>query len=475
VEGRLVARGERGRPIRFTSSHARPRNGDWSMVKLVGSRGSAISHCVFEFSQHGLNIWNSDIEVSHVVIRYANWEGLYAENDAKVTVRNSRIYGNGYNCIAVEQSVFLKVLDSYIGHCGTVGIHVDSSRAQLAGNLLEGSQEGLSLDNDAQVILEGNRFSAQKTAGVTCGDGRNRLLLGRNTFDGLPLRLAVDCDDEQRSELTDSTVPPPEVLDTGASEGTAGLLTYLPGDRWRDPYPYVYPLKDETREVDRRLGKGLGLTWSAAWDGEALWTANLDAEVYRLDPDTGAVLRKLRAPGPQPWGMTFDGRLLWINDFARRTIFALQPQRWKVVRRFRAPDPRGGCKGLAWDGRRLHALGWASHRLYTLSPQGEVQKQVPVPSRDLGGGVKIYAAGGLTWDGEAFWAPMDHLVRFDGRGKLLGWIHGTSERVWDLTWDGQALWTTQRANENWTDIPRLFRLRIVKLQRPWRGGTAEAP
>ena len=165
--------------------------------------------------------------------------------------------------------------------------------------------------------------------------------------------------------------------------------------------------------------------------------------------------------------MTFDGKQLWINDFARRLIYAVDPASGKVRSQFPAPDPKGGCKGLAWDGKQLYALGWATHRLYTLSPTGKVIRSVPVPYRDIGGGVRVYVAGGLTWDGKTFWAPSDRLVRFGRDGKFIGWLHSTSERVWDMAWDGEALWTTQRANENWTKIPRLFRIKILKQRTTW--------
>ena len=469
VEGRLLALGQPGKLIRFTSDAKDPRNGDWSMVKLVGARGSRISHAIFEFSQHGLNIWNTDISLSELVIRFNNWEGLYAENHCKVQLKNSRIYGNGYNCIAVEQFVDLRVEGSYIANCGTIGLHVDASTAVVQGSLIEGSQEGVSLDNDSRVTIAGNRFTGQPNAAISCGGGRNRVRLGNNVFDGLPLNLAVACPAKQVHRFKDPRQPP-RALATGAQEGDSTYLDYIPGDRRRDPYRYVYPPVDETRRVLRRVGRGLGLTWSVTWDGEALWTANLDGEVMRLDPVSGKVLRRFRAPGPQPWGMTHDGQRLWINDFARRQIAAVDPLSGKVLSSFRSPDPKGGCKGLAWDGERLYALGWATHRLYRLSPQGKVERSVPVPFRDVGGGARLYVAGGLTWDGRTFWAPADRLVRFGRDGKFIGWLHGTSERVWDLAWDGKALWTTQRANENW-NIARLFRVKILRQQqRGWHTG-----
>ena len=93
---------------------------------------------------------------------------------------------------------------------------------------------------------------------------------------------------------------------------------------------------------------------------------------------------------------------------------------------------------------------------------------MPVPSRGLGGGVRIHAAGGLTWDGQSFWAPADRVLRFDRGGRLQGWIHATSERVWDLTWDGSHLWLSQRANENWNDIPRLFQVSVLQQGTAWK-------
>ena len=468
VEGKLLATGKPGRLIRFTSSHGTPLNGDWSMVELVGARGSQVSRAVFEFSRHGLNVRNTDLALHHVVFRFNNREGLYIEDRSRVVLSNSRVHANGYSCITLKQHSHLTVRSSYIANCGTVGLRVDASDALLQGNLVEGCQEAVFLDNDARVTLHANRLAGQKTAGVSCGEGRNRVLLGNNVFDGYPLKLAVACKDSQVQEQKIALAPPLTLI-TGLSEDNSRFLDYIPGDRRHDRYRYVYPPLDQTRKVLRRIGGGLGLTWSLTWDGTALWTANLDGKVLRLDPQNGKVLRSIPAPGPQPRGLAWDGTRLWINDFSRRQIFALDPVSGKVLRQFAAPDPVSGCMGLAWDGEHLHALGWATHRLYKLSPGGKVISSVAVPWRDIGGGVRVHVAGGLTWDGKTFWAPADRLVRFGACGRVIGWLHSTSDRVWDMAWDGEALWTTQRTNEGWTRIPRLMRVGILAQQKSWKG------
>lgn len=465
VEGKLVARGTPEAVIRFTSDAEDRRNGDWSMLALVEAAGSELAYTVIEFGQHGLNIWKTDLDLDHVVIRFHNWEGLYAENNARVTLKSSRVYNNGYNCVAVEQYVKLKVTGSYIANCGTVGIHLDASEATVEGSLLEGSQEGISLDNDAKVTIRGNRFTAQKNGAISCGGGDNQVLLGPNEYDGYLVDNAVSCPEPSIKDIEGSEAQPPVDLVTGVQEGQSAYLDYIPGFRPLDPYPYEFPEADETRKVISRLGGNIGLTWSAAWDGQHLWTANLDGEVMQMDPKTGAVLKRFPSPGPQPWGLAFDGQFLWIVDFARRQIAAVSPEDGKVRLKFPSPDPAGGCKGLAYDGKHLYALGWATHELYQLAPDGKILSRVPAPWQQQGS-VRVYAAGGLAWDGEAFWAPAERLLRFDRKGKLLGWIHSTSERVWDMAWDGEALWTTQRANENWVDFPRLFRVKVLAVQPP---------
>jgi hypothetical protein len=55
--------------------------------------------------------------------------------------------------------------------------------------------------------------------------------------------------------------------------------------------------------------------------------------------------------------MTFDGENLWVNDFAERKVFELDPEK-NVLSSFQIPDETGGAKGITWDGEYL----WASQR-----------------------------------------------------------------------------------------------------------------
>ena len=53
----------------------------------------------------------------------------------------------------------------------------------------------------------------------------------------------------------------------------------------------------------------MGLTW----DDGFLWVAT-GSTLYKLEPNTGAVVASIASPGTSPFGLAFDGRYLWNAD-----------------------------------------------------------------------------------------------------------------------------------------------------------------
>jgi DNA-binding beta-propeller fold protein YncE len=93
-----------------------------------------------------------------------------------------------------------------------------------------------------------------------------------------------------------------------------------------------------------------------AWDGEAIWNVDTwDKLIYRLDPDTGEVLRSIPSPANGSCGMTWDGACLWLTDAATNgLIYHLDPQTGEVLRSFDGPGGIGHqTTGIAWDGVNL--------------------------------------------------------------------------------------------------------------------------
>lgn len=69
--------------------------------------------------------------------------------------------------------------------------------------------------------------------------------------------------------------------------------------------------------------------------------------------------------------MTFDGRHLWLVDFAQKRISKIDPADGRGLATFPTPDPVGGCKGVAWDGQHLWAAqrtneNWSDAKIFAL-------------------------------------------------------------------------------------------------------------
>ncbi len=449
IMGCLKAVGTPDQMIWFTSDAEDPQNGDWGMIHFRDADpASILMYAVIEFGQQGVNLWRTNMTISHSVVRWHNWEGIYLESYCRPLISYNRIYQNGYNGIAMEQYNQALLIGNTIAQSGTNGVHVDASKAILVHNQITDNQAfGLSVDDHAEAIAVRNTIQGNGE-GYGFGDGANNLTAVGN--------LVIE-------NTVDIPPPPPGVLfENVPGEGAGDLvydypdpkpydLGYTPGDPEKDGYPYIYPDEDETRRVVQKIGEGLGLTWSVAWDGAHIWTAVPWGIIYELDPTTGAILTQLPFPGPQAWGMTYDGAHLWVNDFAEKKVYEMDTD-GNVLSAFLIPDPVGGAKGITWDGEYLYIMGWTTPTIYQVDKQGTLKGTIVVEEG---------AGGGLTWDGECFWAPGGRgIAKINAQGQIVGSIYAASEGTWDLAWDGTYLWATQRTNENWMDA-KLYQIEVL--------------
>jgi len=452
ASGIIYAVGTAENPIYFTSDAEQPQNGDWNMMRLFGP-GSVFSYCVIECGRQGINVWNTDLDISHSVIRWHNWEGLYLESYCTGMVEYCHIVQNGYNGLAAEQYNNFTMDHCEIERSGTCGVHIDASTAEVRCCLVHDNlANGLSVDNNATLRAYGDEIIDNGWGRGGCGIGFGG---GDNTVEVSNLTLSNNCSGDICGPYTTVTTSyfPPGSNDIGFTPDMSYALGYTPGDPELDNYMYVYP-DDETRRTIRRIGTGLGLSWSLAWDGEYIWTATLQGTIYKLDPVTGAILQQFPSEGPQPWGMTYDGTNLWVVDFAEKSISKMNPSTGAVLATYPTPDTSGGCKGVTWDGTNLCVMGWTSSVIYKMDQSGN---HVATLGLDSGGG------GGIAWDGRHFWIPSgggEKIFKYDADGHQVGWVYAASEGTWDMTWDGEYLWTAERTNENWEDA-KIFMLEIL--------------
>jgi len=462
IYGTLQAVGTPENQIWFTSDAEDPINGDWHMMRLINAgNDSIIKYAIVEFAQQGINLWNSSPTISHSIVRWNNWEGIYLESYCEPLIEYCLIYENGYNGIAMEQFNNATLQYNTIWRSGTNGVHVDASTARAEYNIIrENHANGMSVDDHGTLIALNNTLQHNE-AGIQCGQGSNTVIAHGNKFENNLVKISYSPSDSvQYSEGNGAGEINYDYPDNRPYE-----LGYIPGDPEKDTYMYVYPDEDETRRVINKIGEGLGLTWSITWDGEYIWTAALWGDVYKLNPETGEIKAHWIFPGPQAWGMTYDGENLWINDFAEKKVYEMTTS-GNVLSSFESPDPEGGAKGITWDGEYLYLMGWTSPTIYKLDKSGNLIDMIEIEE----------GRGGLTWDGNYFWAPGGRgICKINTDGRIVGGIYAASEGTWDLAWDGQYLWATQRTNENWQDA-KLYQIEIListttSYPIEWDGGT----
>jgi transglutaminase-like putative cysteine protease len=166
----------------------------------------------------------------------------------------------------------------------------------------------------------------------------------------------------------------------------------------------LYCLDPETGAVVRTLPAPAYWPEGLAWDGEALWNAdvkggiplseNYAGKVYRIDPETGNVLKTIQAPTSTPRGLTWDGEYLWCVDNASDEVIQFSPDDGTTIRSFRAPssDPRG----ITWDGKYLWISDRIRDEIYMVEPgTGSVVIITDAPGA---------FTRGLAFDGASLWA-----------------------------------------------------------------------
>jgi len=98
-----------------------------------------------------------------------------------------------------------------------------------------------------------------------------------------------------------------------------------------------------------------------AYDGQYLWAANsgdgnsmYGSKIYRLDPDSGTVVRIFNGPSDYSCGLAWDGEYLWSSAYITGMIFQLDTAAMTVENSFAAPTTHPF--DLAWDGMYLYAV-----------------------------------------------------------------------------------------------------------------------
>ena len=189
-----------------------------------------------------------------------------------------------------------------------------------------------------------------------------------------------------------------------------------------------------------------------AWGDGGIWIVDAaTATLYRISPESGAVLHEEKLDSAGPAGIAWDGKALWISDDETKRISSLEPRGERgsqsrsidapVVKVHRDQNEDVSVRGLAWSGTHLWSgciAGWSS-RISKIDPEtGTVEMFFftrGIPSA-------VEAAEGVVWyatptDGES---PGVVFTYDPASGKLTGTFAAPGRSPSGLAFDGECLW-----------------------------------
>ena len=435
--GTVLATGAPTQQIWFTSDADTPINGDWGGIELHNTNTSIFKYVIIEFAGLGIAQFDSNVTISHSIVRWVNLEGIYMERSSPI-IEYNLVYQNGYHEIALEQYNHDVVIRNNIFAGGHVPFIVF----------------------DSSVTVEGNYFYNYNTStspAVSVAGGGNATVIG-NRFDGFNNDTAILKLQETAilvksgNDFGNGSVPIPVL---GFPDSKNYDLGYTPGDP-EDQFMYVYATQDETRRVVNRIGAGLGFGWAFEYANGYLWkleTGNL----VQIDPvlgnSTNYPINSTQMLGPR--GLCYDGEYFWAQDHSLLRIVKFKVNESGVVICDSFPIPEsetGGRQCIATDGTYLYLPDRTGSYLFEIHKNGTVNRKIYV-GLDL--------VGPFTWNGTHFWASQGTtMIAWTKDGQVVGKIYDVAAGCSGLTWDGNYLWGVYKTCELWDDA-KMFQIEIL--------------
>ncbi len=160
IQGAIIAKGTKERPIIFRSAEKRRRMGDWDSINIMNSDTSQniIEYCQIEDAYRGLHFHYSVVAVADSVVRN-NYRGIQFQ-ESIVDIRRTHLYGNKSGLQARDSEI---VFADNMVHSNGTGMNVFRNSIVLTGNrIVHNRQEGLRVREGLPVVernlIDGNRY-----------------------------------------------------------------------------------------------------------------------------------------------------------------------------------------------------------------------------------------------------------------------------------------------------------------------------
>jgi len=439
--GTVKAIGKPDEQIWFTSDAEDPINGDWGGISCSATNDTIFKYVIVEFSTIGIEQWDSQVTISHSIVRWANTEGIAAFASSPL-IEYNLLYENAYHELIMELRNPNVTIRYNIFKGGHNGIHTEYSNATIVGNyFVNYTGTAVSAREFSNVSIIGNRFENIGQESISIDFTTKNTTYDNDFGSGTIPIPALDFPDNKRTELR-----------------------YIPGDP-DDEYLYVYPTVDESRRTVKRLQNESTIGAALTFMNGSLWRFDLASyskgpyqDFVEIDPIAGNRTFYGNDFVFNPRGLANDGQYFWVNDLTFRKIFKFTTNATGFIvllDSFDVPySNQGGYASLACDGTFLYTV--AGTTVYKINMTGDLMSEISYQGSPLW--------GSIVWTGSFFWGDSGlHLTKWYSNWTLAGKVYPVAWGTDALAWDGTYLWSIQKTCELWHD-GKIFQIEIIDDQ-----------
>ncbi|MGB2869467.1 MAG: right-handed parallel beta-helix repeat-containing protein [Bacteroidota bacterium] len=194
VAGKIVANGNGGNPITFTSSSVSPAPGSWNGIEFQNSAnvGSVFNYCIVQYAGGGVNAsavfyitGAYSIGITNGTFRFNSAHGVNTRASSPTISKTTFDHNGGYGVFSDLLSNF--VVDSCTITNNTMGgihVSVNASSASITNSLIDTNGIGIFIDNNAFPIITKNNIRKNSIGIQFTGLGSTQPTIKSNTISG---------------------------------------------------------------------------------------------------------------------------------------------------------------------------------------------------------------------------------------------------------------------------------------------------
>ncbi len=186
IQGVLIAKGSKDKPIIFRSGEPVRGRGDWDAINILGSdrTRNLIEYCQIQDAYRGLHFHFANVSVNHCLI-LNNYRGIQFQ-ESLVLIADTQLYGNKSGIRARDSEVVfthnqvfnnlngaqffrldLQAVNNIFANNGRDGLRIREGAATVVGNTITGNRFGLLIKDAEYGKFNGNFMAHNQEAGVS--------------------------------------------------------------------------------------------------------------------------------------------------------------------------------------------------------------------------------------------------------------------------------------------------------------------